>query len=111
MDIDPATVRRHQLNGRNVLLGDPSDGDFWDRIPAAHNLELVMLALPKLASSQAVLRQLKVAASHVRVAATARFRDKVEPVQRAGASEVFDVFAEAGSGFASHATAHATLSR
>ena len=105
VDFDPATVQRHRLDGRDVLLGDPSDGDFWDRVRAAHNLELIMLALPSLSSSLAVLSQLKAASSSVRIAATARFQDEVEPLQRAGALEVFNVYAEAGSGFAAHATA------
>ena len=108
VEIDPATVRHQQLNGRDVLLGDPSDGDFWDRVHDAHNLELIMLALPNLACSLAVLNQLKVASSSVRVAATARFQDEVEPLQQAGASEVFNIYAEAGSGFAAHATAQTT---
>lgn len=109
VDIDPATVRNHLSMGRNVLLGDPSDGDFWDRVHAADNLELVMLALPKLASSLAALNQLKAASSDVPVAATARFEDEVESLQRAGTSEVFNIYAEAGSGFATHATARPTV--
>jgi len=108
VDMDPAAVQRHRSSGRDVLLGDPSDGDFWDRVHFAHNLELVMLALPNLSCSLAVLNQLKAASSSVRVAATARFQDEVERLRQAGASEVFNVYAEAGSGFAAHATARTT---
>jgi len=108
VDMDPAAVQRHRSSGRDVLLGDPSDGDFWDRVHSAHNLELVMLALPNLSCSLAALNQLKAASSSVRVAATARFQDEVERLRQAGASEVFNVYAEAGSGFAAHATARTT---
>ena len=102
VDIDPATVRQHQSAGRNVLLGDPGDADFWDRVQAAHTLELVMLALPNVAANLAVLDRLTAAAFRGRVAATARYHDDVEPLKQAGASTVFNVYAEAGSGFAAH---------
>ena len=102
IDIDPITVERQQSTGRNVLLGDPSDADFWDRVGAAHTLELVMLALPNLAASLAVLDQLKAASFSGRVAATARFQDEIEALEQAGASTVFNAYAEAGSGFAAH---------
>ena len=102
VDIDPATVRRQQSEGRNVLLGDPGDADFWDRVRAAHTLELVMLALPNLAANLAVLDQLTAASFRGRVAATVRYQDEIEPLEQAGASTVFNVYAEAGSGFAAH---------
>ena len=105
VDIDPVKVQRQQPTGRNVLLGDPSDADFWDRVQATHTLELVMLALPNLVANLAVLDQLKAASFNGRVAATARFEDEIEPLKQAGASTVFNVYAEAGSGFATHVAA------
>ena len=105
VDIDPVKVERLQSTGRTVLLGDPGDADFWDRVQATHTLELVMLALPNLASNLAVLDELKVASFTGQVAATARFADEIEPLKEAGASTVFNIYAEAGSGFATHVAA------
>lgn len=102
VDTNPVKVERLQSTGRTVLLGDPSDADFWDRVQATHTLELVMLALPNLASNLAVLDELKSAEFKGQVAATARFADEIEPLKEAGASTVFNVYAEAGSGFATH---------
>ena len=48
IDIDPMTVKAHRTQGRKVLLGDPSDSDFWDRIQKEHTLQTVLLALPPL---------------------------------------------------------------
>ena len=59
IDTNPVKVEHLQSTGRTVLLGDPSDADFWDRVQATHTLELVMLALPNLASNLAVLDELK----------------------------------------------------
>ena len=105
VDIDPVRVERQQSSGRHVLLGDPTDADFWDRVQAAHTLELVMLALPNLAANLAVLDQLKASSFSGRVAATARFPDEIEVLKKAGASSVYNLFAEAGSGFAAHVAA------
>ena len=76
----------------------------------AHTLELVMMALLNLASNLAVLDELKTASFNGRVAATARFADEIEPLMGAGAFIVFNVYAEAGSGFATHVAAQITFS-
>lgn len=108
VDIDPVTVRNQRSTGRDVLLGDPSDADFWDRVQESHSPKLVMLALPKIATSLAVLEQLKGASLTARVAATARFPDEVEILKQAGVSTVFNIYSEAGAGFAAHVLADAT---
>ena len=64
-----------------------------------------MLALPNLAANLAVLDQLKASSFSGRVAATARFPDEIEVLKKAGASSVYNLFAEAGSGFAAHVAA------
>ncbi len=108
VDIDPVTVGNQQTENRRVLLGDPGDADFWDRVQAAHTLELVMLALPKTSSSLAVLEELKEASFTGRVAAIARFPDEVEALKQAGATTVFNIYTEAGAGFAAHVVAKAS---
>jgi predicted Kef-type K+ transport protein len=110
VDIDPVTVRNQRSTGRKVLLGDPSDADFWDRVQATHTLELVMLALPKLATNLAVLEQLRAASFTGRVAATAKFPDEVEALEQAGASTVFNIYTEAGAGFAAHVVGQKEMS-
>ncbi len=105
VDIDPITVRDQQGTGRNVLLGDPSDADFWDRVQASHQLELIMLALPKANTSLAVLDRLRETSFTGRVAATARFPDEEALLEQAGAITVFNLYSEAGAGFAAHVDA------
>jgi len=105
VDMDPMTVRNQCAEGRNVLIGDPGDADFWDRIQATHTLELVMLALPKLTVTLAVLEQLNETSFKGRIAATAKFPDEVAALKKAGATTVFNVHTEAGAGFAAHVVA------
>lgn len=102
IDSDSAQVKKHQATGRRVLLGDPSDADFWDRVAETHTIELVMLALPKLEANLSVLDQLVLARFPGRVAATARFADEIETLKQAGATTVFNIYTEAGTGFAMH---------
>ena len=105
IDIDPVTVKNQRDAGRNVLLGDPSDPDFWDRVQTTHTLKLVMLALPRLSANLAVLEELKAASFTGQVAVTAKFDDEVDILKKAGATSVFNIYTEAGTGFASHVEA------
>lgn len=102
VDIDPVTAANQREAGRHVFHGDPSDADFWDRMQAGHSLEMVMLALPKHATNMAVLSQVKATGFKGRIAATARFPDQVEALEEAGADTVFNIYREAGAGFAAH---------
>lgn len=102
VDIDPATAKSHQSAGRNVLQGDPSDPEFWDRVQYDHTLKLVMLALPKLNTTLEVIEQLENASYEGQVAATSKFPDEAESLKRHGADIVFNIYTEAGTGFATH---------
>lgn len=105
IDFDSYIVNRHQSKGRKVLHGDPSDADFWEKVEQDHRIELVMLALPNLKASLDALEQLQEISFSGRIAATARFRDEVGLLKQAGAEVVFDIYTEAGVGFADNVDA------
>ena len=105
VDSDPLKVRQHLSEGRNVLLGDPRDGDFWDRVRSTRPLDVVMLALPNRAAKLAVLDRIGASAFEGRIAAAVRFPDEIEAMNEAGASILFNLSAEAGAGFAAHVAA------
>ena len=106
IDFDSDRVKEHQRKGRKVLHGDPSDADFWDKIEKDHSIELVMLALPNLQANLDALEQLKKISFSGRIAATARFSDEVEILRKRGATAVFNIYTEAGAGFAEHVEAN-----
>lgn len=106
IDFDSERVKGHQLKGRKVLYGDPSDADFWEKIEQDHNIELVMLALPNLQANLAALEQLQRISFPGRIAATARFPDEVKLLKQSGATAVFNIYTEAGVGFADHVEAN-----
>ncbi len=102
VDFDNDLVIKHQEAGRKALHGDPSDSDFWEKIEHKHRIELVMLALPNLQSNLDALKELKSVAFSGRIAAIARFPDEIPLLLQAGATAVFNIYTEAGSGFADH---------
>ncbi|RLA13644.1 MAG: potassium transporter Kef [Gammaproteobacteria bacterium] len=102
IDFDTESVKRHQAMGRNVLHGDPSDADFWDKIEQDHSIKLVMLALPNLQANLDALAQLHEISFPGRITATARFPDDMTRLYQSGASAVFNIYTEAGAGFAEH---------
>jgi len=106
VDFDAERVRRHREAGRNVMRGDPSDADFWDKIHKDHSIKLVMLALPNLEANLDALDQLRAIAFKGRIAATARYPDEDAPLSKAGVTAVFNIYAEAGAGFAGHVEAN-----
>jgi len=102
VDFDVERVKQHRAKGRNVLHGDPSDADFWEKIEQDHSIELVMLALPNLRANLDALEQLRKISFPGRIAATARFPDDKKLLRQAGATAVFNIYTEAGAGFANH---------
>jgi len=102
-DFDSDVIREHQEAGRNVIRGDPMDADFWERARAKdHQVALVMLAMPSQTENIEVAGQLKSFNFPVQIAAIARFDDEVEALKEAGVDAAFNIYGEAGAGFAEH---------
>ncbi|NKB37692.1 MAG: potassium transporter Kef [Gammaproteobacteria bacterium] len=106
IDFDSLTVDRQNQDGRKVLLGDPGDADFWDRVVKTHSIDLMMLALPSLDANLSVIEELDSLEYSGKIAAIARYPDEVEKLQEAGAEAVFNIYTEAGAGFAAHVTSN-----
>jgi predicted Kef-type K+ transport protein len=103
VDFDAETVEEHQQRGRNVILGDPTDPDFWLRIQQGKGkIRMVMLAMPNLIESLSTARELTERKYPGKVAAIAQFDDEVEALKEAGIDAAFNFYAEAGTGFADH---------
>jgi Trk K+ transport system NAD-binding subunit len=102
IDIDVNTVKNQCNNGRKVILGDPSDADFWERINQSHQLNLVMLTLPRFNTSLAVVELLLETGFKGQIAAIAKFSDEIKMLKEAGVHTVYNTHIEAGAGFASN---------
>lgn len=102
VDIYADTVENQVADNRNVIQGDPSDADFWDRVNQEHQIKLVLLTLPKFNTTMAVIDQLKETGFKGHIAATAKFPDEIVQLNEKGVDTVFNIFTEAGAGFAAH---------
>ncbi|MEH6824814.1 MAG: cation:proton antiporter [Motiliproteus sp.] len=101
IDSDAVQVARHQQAGRNVILGDAEDADFWDGVDAA-NLRLVMLAMPTLGDMLQTVTRLRAVGYQGPIAAVAKHEDELKQLEAVGVRAAFNFYAEAGAGFAAH---------
>ena len=105
IDLDPDKVKEHQAAGRNVIFGDATDFDFWARAFAdsrGNKIRIVILAMPKQAANMNALKELAQRQFDGKISATALFDDEVEELKQAGAHAVYNIYAEAGFGYAEH---------
>lgn len=101
-DRDPDSVEMHRDSGRNVVLADATDSDFWRRVSARDSLDLAVLAMPKHGANVHAAESLKGCEFHGVVAATGKFDDEVKELRGLGLDTAFNLYAEAGNGFAGH---------
>lgn len=105
VDLDTTTVASHRDAGRKVVLGSATDPDFWSRLHLTDTrIELILLALPNHQEDLQAARELADAGYQGKIAATVKFDDEIEALQQAGIHAAFNLYAEAGAGFAEHAS-------
>jgi hypothetical protein len=104
IDFNNDVVATHKQAGRNVVAGDATDHDFWERAVAGGvgKIRLVILAMPDHTANMNALEELIRRQFPGRIAATALFDDEVEELRQAGAHAAYNIYAEAGFGFAEH---------
>ncbi len=103
VDSNAETVARHRAAGYNVVQGDATDSDFWERARAGGvQYKLVMLAMPDHHANMYALEQIVKGGYKGFIAAVAHYPDQAEMLRAAGAHAAFNIYAEAGTGFAAH---------
>jgi predicted Kef-type K+ transport protein len=99
VEVDPQRAQSLQRKGRNVVLGDADDIDFWEQLDV-RDVQLVMLAIPSIREMKNIIFQLRQTQFKGRIAAVARYDDERKDLLKLGADVVFNYYAEVGSGFA-----------
>ena len=104
IDFCPSTVESHNAEGRRVILGSATDTDFWSRIKMDFSkVDLVMLAMPVHSENLFAIEYLKKLDFRGKLAAIAKYPDDIESLKQVGVDSVFNLYTEAGTGFANHA--------
>ena len=101
-DLDPVQVETHCAANRNVVLADATDSDFWEKVRIDQDIQLVVLAMPKHAANLHAAEALKRAGYSGIVTTTAKFDDEVRELRELGVDSAFNLYNEAGAGFARH---------
>jgi predicted Kef-type K+ transport protein len=103
VDADPYMVARHKAAGRNVIQGSATDADFWHRLHLGHGtIRLVLLAMPQVSENVFAAEHLLKEGFTGVIGAIAKFPDDEPALEKAGVHMVFNLYAEAGAGFAQH---------
>jgi len=104
IDINAGTVDNHKSEGRRVILGSATDIDFWDRINMdLSKVKLAMVALPNHGENLFAINYLRSLNFQGKLAAIAKYPDEVDSLKQAGADSAFNIYTEAGTGFANDA--------
>lgn len=100
IDADPDVVLHHKAAGRNVILADATDDDFWSRTQAGQ-VRVALLAMPDYEQNLGVVRGIQqLPGKPVNIFAVADYSEHAEALEQAGVDGVWDIDAEAGTGFA-----------
>lgn len=101
VDFDEERIDQHEAAGRRVLRGDPTNPDFWTRLQdGIGGIEWILLALPSHKANLMTLDRLEEVGYQGRIAATSRHPDEAEALRKRGVHLVYDLYQEAGQGFA-----------
>lgn len=97
--------------GRNVILGDACDTEFWLKLQKHDRLELVVLAMPNHQGNMYAAQQLRNLAFSCSVAAIARYPEEVEELSAIGVCTALNMYEQAGAGLARNALMSCSLKK
>lgn len=101
VDVDPAVVASHVAQGHHAVVGDATDPEFWSRAEGlVERLQWVLLTMSSHEASVSAVRGLRDRGFTGRIAATTAYADEAQELRDLGVEFTFDLFAEAGAGFA-----------
>lgn len=110
VDADPDSVAKQKAAGRNVVQGSATDPDFWHRLHLDDgHIKLVLLAMPKASENVFASEHLVKEGFEGTIGAIAKFPDDEAALRAAGVHQVFNLYAEAGTGLAQHVCSETTL--
>jgi predicted Kef-type K+ transport protein len=105
LDSDPGKVERHIAEHRRVLYADAEDPALWSRL-RMDDIRAVLLILSDIHATQIAVRQLRRRGYTGLISAASLHPEEVAAIRSAGADLTFNVYDEAGVGFAEHVWEH-----
>ncbi|WP_421919404.1 cation:proton antiporter [Marinifilum sp.] len=105
LDYNFDVVQRLKKEGKNIQQDDAADSEFWEKIfeKSNHqNVRLVMLCMNDHQSNLFAIERLKKTSYKGNIATIARFEDERRQLEKMNVDAVYDIYSEAGYGFANH---------
>ncbi|WP_153393150.1 cation:proton antiporter family protein [Ornithinicoccus halotolerans] len=103
IDSNRTRVARLREEGMDVVEGDATDAEFWERISRAGRVRLVVLAMPFHGANLLAVDRLTASEFNGTVAAVAQYDDEMAEITARGADAVFQIYAGAGTALAESA--------
>ncbi|MCM8534852.1 MAG: cation:proton antiporter [Lentisphaeraceae bacterium] len=101
IEVSSDKIKELKLANKNVAPGDATNPDFWTKSPGLLNgLEWVLLTLPTHNANMATVTQLRKMGYTGKIAATSKYQDEEEALKAIGIDYTFNIYKEAGVGFA-----------
>lgn len=101
LDADYSTALAHKKERRNVIVGDATDSGFWENLERG-NVSIVLLTMSNHSANKFAVIRLKHSQFTGKIAAVAHYEDEIKELQSLGVDSVFNLYEEAGIGFAKH---------
>ncbi len=106
LDYNLEVVEKLQAEGKNVILDDATDSEFWERIAnspiRSKQVRAVMLCMNDHKSNLFAVERLKAINYGGLIAATAIYDDEIKELEKLNIQSVYNLYSEAGFGFADH---------
>ncbi len=104
VDQDDIVVARHQQRDRNVVSGNATNPEFWERVNMSPQVEYVILVMPDHNAQVTTIEQIRQQGFKGKIAATAKYPDELETLKELDVDAAFNIYAEIGTGFATLAS-------
>ncbi len=101
IDQSKEVISYHQAQGRNTIIGDATDFDFWARLRPG-SVKMILLDMPNIQELLTAVEMIKQTDYQGVIAVAVKHNDGIAPLKVAGVDSVYNVYAEAGAGFANH---------
>ncbi|NJN24535.1 MAG: hypothetical protein HC819_00295 [Cyclobacteriaceae bacterium] len=101
LDADYNVVLMHKKERRNVIIGDATDSGFWENLQPG-NVSMVLLTMTNHSANKFAAIRLRHSNFTGWISAVGRYEDEILELKNMGVNSVFNIYEEAGIGFAEH---------
>lgn len=100
IDNDHDVVRSYSSQGWNIILGDPTDVDFWERKSKNHRVQVIMLTTRNHRENKQAAKLIRSMGYEGCLSVTASHEDEIQELRELGVDTAYNIYGNAGTAFA-----------